>query len=163
MDRSRNDAAAVAALKVVVLLAGLGMIALNAWFLFYVDRLEKRGCKCAMGWRRRFIEVSLLLFVIMQAIGLFVNWQDHFLWLSLAYQLLYISYVFVTREFIQEMKSSACECAETEAFEWLDVVNIIQIALLALALVVVLSGVLVWATMSPGGAPKASKSTRGSR
>jgi hypothetical protein len=134
-------------LRTIFLLLNLGMIVLNAYFLFYVHKIERDGCKCALGWRRSFLEVSLVLFVLMGIVSLVVDWEDHFMWLSALYNGLIIAYLFVTREFINDMRSQSCQCAQTKAFEVLNIVNIIALFLLAAMLFGLVLVVLFWGTV----------------
>ena len=141
----------VKVMRIVFLLLNLGIVVLNAYFLYYVYQIEESGCRCALGWRRSFIEVSLGLFVIMGIVGLVVDWEDHFMWLSALYNGLIIAYLFVTREYINDMKSHHCDCAQTKAFGVLNVVNIIGLFLLAVTLLALLGLVLFWGLTRGGG------------
>ena len=155
MDSSTSPAGKVAkgfatyvkAMRVLALLLNVGMIVLNAYFLFYIYQIEKEGCKCSLGWRRTFIEVSLGLFVLMGILGLAVDWGEHFAWLSALYNGLIIAYIVVTRDYINEIRSHHCQCAQKKAFEVLNVVNIIGLFLLGVALLGVVILALFWATV----------------
>lgn len=148
------------ALKLVVLLISIGFFALNVWFLTYVYELEKKGCKCALGWRRQFMEFTLGLIIILTIVGLFINWPAHFVWLALAYQALIIVYIFVTRGFINEMNDSKCVCARTEAFKWLNIVNIVQLVYLALIFAIILLAVIFYAFNVPNASSASKVSKR---
>jgi TRAP-type mannitol/chloroaromatic compound transport system permease large subunit len=124
--------------RVVFVVIGLGMIALNSWFLYYVDQLERSGCKCAMGWRRSVMEAALALFVLAALVGLFVNWQTHFPLLALLYMSIVLTYIFVARNFIMEIKETHCDCAQSDAFKVLNVVNWIQLFFVAVLVLTLL-------------------------
>lgn len=141
------------AIKLIVLFISIGFFALNVWFLTYVYELEKKGCKCAMGWRRQFMEFTLALIVLLTIVGLFINWPANFMWLALAYQALIIVYIFVTRGFINDMNESRCDCAHTDAFKWLNVVNIIQLVYLAIIFTILLMSVVFYAFNIPSAMP----------
>ena len=148
----------VAIARVVFAVLVVTMIALNMWFLYYVEQLKAKGCKCALGWRRTFIQASLFLFIALAIVGLFVNWKNYFMWLNLAVTVIFIAYVVITREFIIDVKSASCKCAETAAFKTLDVVNILQIALMVVSVVGNLIALFVTADAIKGAAK--SKSPR---
>jgi hypothetical protein len=145
----------IAIVRVVFALLSIGMIALNGWFLYYVDQLEKRGCKCALGWRRSVMEGSLALFVLAAIVGLFVDWRVHFPILALMYMAVVLTYVFVARDFITQIKSTHCDCAEADAFKVLDVVNWIQlffVAVFLLSLLLKVAWLITVGRGSKGGA-----------
>lgn len=144
----RSYATFVRVVRIIFILLGLGMIVLNSYFLYYMHQLETHGCKCALGWRRQFIQVSLALFIMLQLVGFAVDWQSHFMWLAIAYQALFISYVFITRSFIHDVRKANCGCATTTPFRVLDYVNIIQIVSLAVMLLVLLLAVAYYLTVS---------------
>ena len=121
-------------MRLFFVLLGITMFLLNAWFLYYMDRMERDGCKCAQGWKRSFMQFSLIAFLSMAVVSLFINVSGHWLGVSVLFQALTIAYVIVTRSFISDVKSDHCQCAETKAFRVLDLVNMIQLVLLGIAL-----------------------------
>lgn len=141
----KGYAAYVRLVRLLFLVVNVGIVILNSYFLYYVYQIDADGCDCALGWRRSFIEASLVLFVVMGIVGIVVDWEDHFVWLSAIYQGLIIAYIIVTREFINEMRSHACRCAQTRAFEVLNVVSIIGLFLLGVSLLALVCGVVIWA------------------
>jgi hypothetical protein len=140
----------VAGVRGFFLILSLAVVVLNAWFLYYVDELKRRGCQCALGWRRTFMQASLMVFILMGILGFVMDWKKHFLWLAALFNLITIAYVIVTREFINDIKGSSCKCAETDAFEVLGIVNIIQIFFLVLAVVALLGMLFFWSTVGRG-------------
>jgi hypothetical protein len=145
-----------AALRLFFVLLGAAMFLLNAWFLYYMDRLERDGCKCAQGWKRTFIQISLIAFLFMALVSIFVNVEGHWFVVAVLFQALTISYVLITRQFITEIKSEQCLCAETPAFKVLDVVNMAQLVLLATSMVAAFIIVTRMATAGPGHAVAAA-------
>lgn len=134
-------------------------VALNAIFLYYVYGLAKHGCKCALGWRRSFIEVSLVLFVALGAAGLLGFSTDGNVGLSVLVMALSVAYVLVTRQFVDHVREHECECAQSPVFNVLNVVNLVQIVVLAVValLVVVVTFMIIFAQRpaAPGAAAKA--------
>lgn len=85
-----------------------------------------------MGWRRNVMEGALALFVLVSIIGLFVNnLQAHFPLLGLMFFGITLAYIFVARDFITQIKGTHCDCAQSQAFEVLNVVNWIQLFFVA--------------------------------
>jgi hypothetical protein len=153
----RGFANYIAFVRVIFFVLSLGMIALNAWFLYYVDQLEKRGCKCAFGWRRQVMEGSLALFIIMSIVSLFVDWAGHFPLLSILYMAVLFMYIVVARGFISQMKETHCECAETDAFRVLDVVNWIQLYFVAVVVLAIVLKVAYLITVGRGSVSAVSR------
>ena len=132
----RSYAAYIMALRAFFMALSVGMIVLNAYFLYYTYQLDKPGsaCLCSLGWRRSFIEASLLMFVVVGIVGLVVDWEDHFLWLSALYYGVIVAYLLVTRDFIRKMEHTQCGCAESRAFQLLNVVNVVGLFVLGVAI-----------------------------
>ena len=61
------------AVRILVILFNITMIILNAWFLYYMDQLERDGCKCAQGWKMTFVQASLILFITIAILSFFIN------------------------------------------------------------------------------------------
>ena len=139
--------------RVIHVIAVLAIAALNAYFLYHVDRLERTGCKCAYGWQRGVMEVTLALFVIAGIIGIFINWQSHFPVLAIIMVFAGLLNVVVTRDFLMRVKSADCKCAETAPFKVLNVWNWVLIGLYALWVlyVVWLLIVMLWVAKSSSG------------
>lgn len=122
-------------LRIFVVLLSVAMILLNAWFLYYMDRLERDGCKCAQGWKRSFIQFSLMVFIALAVLSYFVNVRGgKWFGIGLMLQAITIAYVLVTREFIHDIKEDHCLCAETPAFKVLNFVNIVQLLILGVSI-----------------------------
>ena len=140
----------LSAIRITVMLLAFAMIVLNTWFLYYVEQIKMHGCTCAMVWQRTFMQASLITFIVLGTIGLFVNWSRHFVWLALLVNLLAITYVFVTRSFIFEIEKTHCKCAESAAYEVIGWLNVFQITMLVLALVAVMLALVVGAAKTGG-------------
>ena len=120
-------------MDVVSIAISLAMITLNSFFLYYAYDLERAGCKCALDWRRKFMEGSLFLFIVLAIAALF-GWSGN-IWVRMSRTLLFIAYVIITRQFISMIDQKDCDCAETKTYKVLNVVNIIQIVRLVLVLI----------------------------
>lgn len=117
--------------------------ALNCWFYYAIDKMQKNGCKCAEGWRRNFIEFMLAVFVILFIVGLIVPVNRYMVGiLALLYLGLVVAYIVITRQFIDSMYATDCTCAETKALWWLGFINVVQIVFLFIAVLIALLGLL---------------------
>jgi hypothetical protein len=143
MSENTNISGGMFALRVILLLIGLVLIGLNVWFLYYVDNLEKSGCQCAVGWKRSFMEVALVVLILVQILTLVLDWRVNYVWLSLVFQVLFIFYLLVTRSFIKSVESDDCKCAETRALWWLNFINILQLIGLAVTYILVFITILI--------------------
>ncbi len=127
-------------------------ITLNVLFLYYTNKLDKDGCKCAMRWERIFMMVSLIFFIALGLIST-LYYLKLPIWLGLVNSIVIVSYLIITRKFINEMKRDKCKCAtKNKIFKILDVYNIIQFAMLALSIFILicLIGVFVYVRMKYG-------------
>jgi hypothetical protein len=134
--RSPSLAAEVWALRLSLALGSLLMVALNAYFLYYLHELGRDGgrCSCALGWQRSFVQASLAFFVAWAVVAAWL-WPSPALlaspWAHLVYVAATVAYLAVTRAFVHRIKSTGCECARSRAFRALDVWNWVQIGVLA--------------------------------
>ena len=146
-------------IRIVAITLSFLFIALNAWFLYYVEELKKQGCQCAMGWRRTFVQASLMVFLVFGVLGLFMNWSRHFPWLVFLLNLISLAYIVVTREFIEQVKASHCTCAETDAFDVLNWLNMFQIIMLVAVVIMFIIALITVASIKRKGG-KAGKARR---
>ena len=128
----------LAMVRIAMVVVALAMLVINAYFLHYMDRLERDGCKCSQGWKRTFIEGSLIVWLTAAVVQLFVGLESTWFWIGPLVQLVILANIFVTRSFIMQIKSGSCTCAKTEAFKVLDIVNSVQLAVLAVSLSMVI-------------------------
>lgn len=124
----------------VYIIIALLFTALNAYFLYYIDELAKKGCQCALGWHRTFMQVSLVVFILWELTMLVFRVQSR--WLSIFMLAFGFIYIVVTRMFIHKIKQHSCMCAETRAFTILDYYNMAVIILLAVYAIVIVVGLL---------------------
>jgi diacylglycerol kinase len=132
---SASDSASDTVMFGLILAIPIIMLLLNAWFLYYIYELKRRGCNCAIGWRRNFIELYLVLFFLAIVLALVLP-TEQAKWVSLTMSILLFVYVVVTRQFIDQMDQTNCTCAQTDAFSWLNVINWIMIVVIIFSFVV---------------------------
>jgi hypothetical protein len=141
--------------RVIVITLSFLIIVMNAWFLYYIEQIKAHGCSCAYGWRRTFVQASLIVFIVLGIVGLLFNWRKNVPLLGLLLSLLSLAYIVITRQFIHQVKKAHCECAETEAFVVLDWLNFFQIVLLAaVVFLLVLSLIAIASTARPAKAAR---------
>lgn len=128
----------LAVFRAMMVVLSVAMLAINAYFLYYMDRLERDGCKCAQGWKRTFVEGSLILWLASAVIHIFVGLDSTWFWVGPIVQLVILANIFVTRAFIMQIKSGQCACAKTDAFKLLNIVNGVQLGFLAAALLIII-------------------------
>jgi hypothetical protein len=136
----------ILAALILAALVALGMLILNIYFLYYMDRLDKEGCKCALGWRRQFVEVCLVYMLATQVLG-FLFMRSPLI--QIINMFVFVAYVIVARQFISRVEATHCDCAEKPAFGVLRFINTIQLFILALAFVAVLFRLLTLGAAAP--------------
>ena len=131
--------------SIITTIIAVAMLVLNSIFLYYTYELQQKGCTCALTWQRKFMEVTLFLFIIINVLNI-VGWNYTSPWIKLFMVLVTVAYVVVTRQFIQDVKNKQCTCADTRAYDVLNVVNYIQIALLVISLVLLVFSMIFIST-----------------
>ena len=114
------------------------VIALNSWFIYYMHELKKNGCKCALSWRRTFIEACLVIQIALSVTSLFVNFgaTKYHLYVLVAINAINLAYVIVARQFIHNVKHGDCKCADAKALTVLNWYNWFQIVSLIVGIVI---------------------------
>jgi len=100
--------------------------------LFWLARLEKMGCECAMDWRRKFI-MFYLCFLIVSMFARFV-WASMFEIPMVALIMFALAFVNIgiVMQYIQKLKRDNCECSESlwkTVMYYLTLINAIMIAI----------------------------------
>lgn len=132
-----------AAVRTAFSIIALIFFALNCWFVYSIDKLQKVGCKCAEGWRRSFIEFMLAVFIVLFIAGLIFPVGKYMIGiLAVVYFALVVAYIVITRQFIDSMHDTNCTCADTNAIWWLGFVNIAQIIFLFMVVLFMLIAIL---------------------
>lgn len=108
-------------------------ICINAMIIYYLNRLTKIGCKCAITSRRMSILYSSIFFIIVESGFLFSNTTGKpippvILGIS-SLVILSVSIVNVinTIKFVNEMKRENCDCSESVFRDLMYILAIIQI------------------------------------
>jgi hypothetical protein len=123
----------------------------------WIVKLEQTGCECSKDWRRGFIKVFAIVIIVMILLKMFVNVHDAIMTVYFIASLVFIISVF---QYIHELKRIKCECSEAKTRDILEIVNYIQLGLLALvAVVFIIVGIRMMTNRnaSPGKIKSASK------
>jgi hypothetical protein len=125
--------ATIHAVMLVTLIQQILWIVLFSYFLYYFQYLKAIQCKCAIGWRNSVLQAVLIGMILMFVLRMYLRGQRVVL-LSIIQFAMIITFIIVSRQFLNKTRNMNCECAYVRAFRVLDIVNIIMIFLLVLAL-----------------------------
>lgn len=116
----------------------LNIFYIVAWgyILVYIVKLEKIGCPCAKDWRRDFIKYYIgimLLLIILRMFDIYSPSLMPPILMTLQF-ILSIAFVMIVYHYIIELKKKKCDCSAHLARDILEIVNYIQIVLIAIML-----------------------------
>lgn len=118
---------------VLNLIINLAVIALWLYIAMYLVKLEKIGCDCAKGWQHDFIKyyiIVLILTLLLSAVGINTSvWPAPLAFLLFA---AFVTFVVVVFLYLRDLKT--CKCAQDKAKTVFEIINYIQMALLALVI-----------------------------
>lgn len=98
-----------------------------AFILYYLFKLEKIGCACALDWRRSFIMGFLVLAIIVMFVPLGKNPTKLTIIFVTLFTLLAIGNAIITIQYVNYLKKEKCECSKSEARNVMQIVAIIQL------------------------------------
>jgi hypothetical protein len=120
----------------------LNVIAVAIWlFIFsYILHLEKIGCECSKTWQRSFIKYFVIVIIVMLGLTTFEIWSPKTTHPSLLtlYFVATIAFVLITYHYIQMLKVQKCACSQHLARDVLEIVNYIQLFLIALTFILMI-------------------------
>lgn len=114
-------------------------LVLYIFVYIWIIKLEQIGCECSKDWRREFIKVYAIIIIAMMILKMFVNVHAAIMIVYLVATLVFIISVF---QYIHELKRIKCECSESKTRDILEIVNYIQIGVVALVAVVFIFGAI---------------------
>lgn len=118
------------------------VIAIWGYIVHYLLKLEKIGCECSKDWKRTFVMyyiILILVFFVIQMISLLAYKAIHPIITTIMF-LGNIFFVVIVFKYIHELKNEKCKCSEDQARDLLEIINYIQIALMAFILVKIIYG-----------------------
>jgi len=116
-------------------------VALYAWMIIWMRNLSAKGCKCAVTWKKTFIEILFGISLVMFFASFFFNIPMHLTTLLFVFFIIGVS---ITRMFITEIRRDECACADTLSLKVLDVINYLQITILIICAILVLKYLLLY-------------------
>ena len=107
---------------------------INLYILYWLVRLERIGCQCAMDWRRYYIIAFMILNILFALFGMkrsdVMGNVIYGVWLVLVV----LNIVFVL-QYVHRLKKEKCECSAGLARDVMYVIAIINTALIFLSLI----------------------------
>jgi hypothetical protein len=142
----------------------LNVLVLALWlFIFnYIISLEKIGCECSKSWQRDYIKYFIIVIMIMLILSTFEIFSfktTHPVIVGL-YFIATIAFIIITYYYIQKLKVEKCECSAHVARDVLEIVNYIQMFLIALAFILMIYFMFTISQVAPKLATSAKKSVR---
>lgn len=101
------------------------LIAIVLWLfiLYYITNLETIGCKCALDWRRTFIQYYII-YLLFMIVFMSRNAPSYFLTLHFVVS---VAFILIVYHYIHDLKMKKCKCSENTARDVLMYVNYVQI------------------------------------
>ena len=143
--------------RVLSLIVGLAVIALQIYILWYTFRLERIGCKCARDFRLTYAQVYIILSVaisvalsVMEVLTDEKNVEAMSIARAALQGILFIAgvlYVIFVWQYISKLRRIKCACSTSLARDIWEVVNYIQAALLILTVLMIVVAMLYLASV----------------
>lgn len=127
----------------IVILLALTMYALSIWILVYMFKLEKTNCKCALGWKHRFIQVMLFVILLNPFLVLLGRKAKIENVVRSITGILSLVYIVITFMYVKELEDSKCGCSEDSARTTMKVINYINIAVLSMFILAMIVGSVI--------------------
>ena len=126
----------------------LTIVALNIWILTYMFKLEKNNCKCALGWKHKFVQSMIMILLIYQFISFFMDKESRVTkGIKMIMGVLAIVYIIITFMYVKELEDTDCKCSEDPARTTLKVLNYINIALISIIIIITIIGFIMFRNM----------------
>lgn len=120
---------------------GLTLIlaAMFIWFLVYLLKLEKTGCKCALTWRRQFIIVYIIVVLTYNVFLIGYPKLGQHVVVMLTMTIMLLMFIVFTLQYITELKRTKCECSEDSARTVLQYYAILTAIVMGIALLTLIA------------------------
>ena len=116
------------------------VITVNIWFLVYLIKLEKEGCKCSLDWRRYYIIAYIFVLIGWNVFNLVYPLQSNLIF-SIVMVCAAITFIVFTFQYLNLLKSRKCNCSEDIAKRVLNIYTWVLVGffvIICLQLIVVL-------------------------
>ena len=141
-------------LSIVSVVFSILFLVMFVFVYMWIVKLEKTGCECSKDWRRGFIKVYALIILVMVVLEIFFKLPDV---VGIIYAVLSLVFIVVVFQYIHELKRIKCGCSESQTRDILEIVNYIQIGVVALFTLVIIFKFIT--TMINGGKVTKTKAT----
>lgn len=141
-------------MAIISLLFSLFYIVLYTFVFLYIRELERTGCDCSKDWKRDFIYIYICLIVPIFVIRIFLKVPGIITSVMAMLTLFFIGVVYF---YIEELKKKKCECSVSDTRKVLEIVNYIQIGLIAIIFIMMLFSVFTIGTSQESSLIKPSK------
>ncbi len=155
MFNMKNDGpslfAYITAFAIVGLLLYVTIWGLYIWILTYMFKLEKQNCKCALGWKHKFIQVYMIMHIAMLPLVLIANLTGIrntkpviilFKLMSTFISLGSLVFIPTVYMYIQDLEKNGCSCSKDSARTTLKVLNYFTIGLIIFAIVLFIASLI---------------------
>lgn len=122
------------------------VVVLFSWFYYYLDKLEKIGCACALNKTRTLLMVSIGVVVVLRLVDAFFPLPNLAQLLVTFASLAFVILAFV---YIRRLKNEKCKCSETTARNVMEVYIWLVVGIWILAVLLLL--VAVFNVFAVGG------------
>lgn len=112
------------------------VVALFSWFYYYLDKLEKIGCKCALNNTRTLLMVSIGLIVVLRLVDAFIPLPSLPQLILSASSVAFVVLAFV---YIKHLKTEKCKCSETSTRKIMEIYIWTVVIVWVLALILLLA------------------------
>jgi uncharacterized membrane protein YqhA len=127
----------------ILILLNIVTILFWGYILNYLLKLEKIGCECSKGWQRTFITYFVVYLLIMLLLSTFKLWNKTQLppLVLTVHFVLNIFFFITVYQYIHRLKKEKCECSANKARDILEIVNYVELAIVAITLFMIIYGV----------------------
>jgi predicted tellurium resistance membrane protein TerC len=111
------------------------VVILFSWFYYYLDKLEKIGCACALNKTRTLLMVSIGVIVVLRLVDAVFPLPNLAQLLVTFASLAFVILAFV---YIRRLKNEKCKCSETTARDVMEVYIWLVVGIWILAAILLL-------------------------
>lgn len=115
----------------LAIIFNLAAVLIWLFILYYITNLEITGCKCALDWRRNFIQYYIIYLLIMMLFST-RNLPPYILTLHFVFS---VCFILIVHHYINDLKTKKCKCSESTVRDVLMYVNYIQLYMVIFILI----------------------------
>jgi len=109
--------------------------------IYYLNHLEKIGCKCSLTFQRNYIYYYTICIFIINVLNILFNKPNIFIVLPIQIVLLLASIINIvyTIEYVEDMKKQNCKCSESMIRDLMFIIAILKIFVYIIFIFIILS------------------------